>query len=200
MLVCSKEIREGGHQLLEKLQKYRPLIAVFNGKCKSSICYWSLNSYSWCKLILFDISGIYETFSKEIFGVKAKNLEFGLQPYKVPETETVRVSFLIRLMFLFIDAYWLDMSFYCPGLLSDAIIKPTLCPVPSCSGQSALLHQVKGAQGSNEGSGEDSRDRRDQLHIWSDSGQRWRVSQLKIFFVLFKKYKLLTNVHCHCLF
>lgn len=44
---------------------------------------------------MFDISGIYETFCKEIFGVKAKNLEFGLQPYKVPETETVRPSFLI---------------------------------------------------------------------------------------------------------
>lgn len=39
VLVCSKEIREGGHQLLEKLQMYRPLIAVFNGKCKLSICY-----------------------------------------------------------------------------------------------------------------------------------------------------------------
>ncbi|RXN06900.1 G T mismatch-specific thymine DNA glycosylase-like protein [Labeo rohita] len=63
--LSNKEIREGGHQLLEKLQKYRPLIAVFNGKC------------------------IYEIFCKEIFGVKAKNLEFGLQPYKVPETETV---------------------------------------------------------------------------------------------------------------
>ncbi|XP_073687600.1 G/T mismatch-specific thymine DNA glycosylase isoform X1 [Garra rufa] len=63
--LSNKEIREGGHQLLEKLQEYRPLIAVFNGKC------------------------IYEIFCKEIFGVKAKNLEFGLQPYKVPETETV---------------------------------------------------------------------------------------------------------------
>lgn len=81
-------------------------------------------------------------------------------------------------MFLFIVAYWLDMSFYCSGLLSDAIIKPTLCPVSSCSGQSALLHQVKGAQGSDEGSGEDSRDPRDKLHIWSASGQRWRLSQL----------------------
>lgn len=29
---ASKEIREGGRQLLAKLQKYRPLIAVFNGK------------------------------------------------------------------------------------------------------------------------------------------------------------------------
>ncbi|KAK5600606.1 hypothetical protein CRENBAI_001336 [Crenichthys baileyi] len=63
--LSSKEIREGGRQLLEKLQKYRPSIAAFNGK------------------------GIYETFSKEIFGVKAKNIEFGLQPYKIPETETV---------------------------------------------------------------------------------------------------------------
>uniref|UniRef100_A0A3B3ZIZ1 G/T mismatch-specific thymine DNA glycosylase n=1 Tax=Periophthalmus magnuspinnatus TaxID=409849 RepID=A0A3B3ZIZ1_9GOBI len=60
----SKEIREGGKQLLEKLQKYRPLIAAFNGK-------------------------IYEIFCKETFGVKAKNLEFGLQPYKIPQTETV---------------------------------------------------------------------------------------------------------------
>uniref|UniRef100_I3KER7 G/T mismatch-specific thymine DNA glycosylase n=1 Tax=Oreochromis niloticus TaxID=8128 RepID=I3KER7_ORENI len=63
--LSSKEIREGGRQLLEKLQKYKPLIAAFNGK------------------------GIYETFCKETFGVKAKNLEFGLQPYKIPETETV---------------------------------------------------------------------------------------------------------------
>ncbi|TSQ92615.1 G/T mismatch-specific thymine DNA glycosylase [Bagarius yarrelli] len=63
--LSNKEIREGGKQLLEKLQKYKPRIAAFNGKC------------------------IYETFCKEIFGVKAKNLEFGLQPYKVPETETV---------------------------------------------------------------------------------------------------------------
>ncbi|XP_026167276.1 G/T mismatch-specific thymine DNA glycosylase isoform X2 [Mastacembelus armatus] len=63
--LSSKEIREGGRLLLDKLQKYKPLIAAFNGK------------------------GIYEIFCKEIFGVKAKNLEFGLQPYKIPETETV---------------------------------------------------------------------------------------------------------------
>ncbi|XP_063769028.1 G/T mismatch-specific thymine DNA glycosylase isoform X2 [Eleginops maclovinus] len=63
--LSSKEIREGGRQLLDKLQKYRPLIAAFNGK------------------------GIYEIFCKETFGVKAKNLDFGLQPYKIPETETV---------------------------------------------------------------------------------------------------------------
>ncbi|XP_037538483.1 G/T mismatch-specific thymine DNA glycosylase [Nematolebias whitei] len=63
--LSNKEIREGGRQLLEKLQKYKPLIAAFNGK------------------------GIYEIFCKEIFGVKAKNLEFGLQPYRIPETQTV---------------------------------------------------------------------------------------------------------------
>ncbi|KAM9376635.1 G/T mismatch-specific thymine DNA glycosylase isoform 2-T2 [Pholidichthys leucotaenia] len=63
--LSSKEIREGGRQLLDKLQKYKPLIAAFNGK------------------------GIYEIFCKEIFGVKAKNLDFGLQPYKIPDTETV---------------------------------------------------------------------------------------------------------------
>ncbi|KAG7454373.1 hypothetical protein MATL_G00259050 [Megalops atlanticus] len=63
--LTSKEFREGSRLLVEKLQAYRPLIAVFNGKC------------------------IYEIFSKEIFGVKSKNLEFGLQPHKIPDTETV---------------------------------------------------------------------------------------------------------------
>lgn len=33
--------------------------------------------------------GIYEIFSKEVFGVKVKNLEFGLQPHKIPDTETL---------------------------------------------------------------------------------------------------------------
>ncbi|XP_063052086.1 G/T mismatch-specific thymine DNA glycosylase isoform X2 [Engraulis encrasicolus] len=63
--LSSKEIREGGRQLVEKLKQYRPRIAAFNGK------------------------GIYEIFCKEIFGITAKNLEFGLQPYKVPDTDTV---------------------------------------------------------------------------------------------------------------
>ena len=30
----SKELREGGKILVEKLKKYKPLIAVLNGKCK----------------------------------------------------------------------------------------------------------------------------------------------------------------------
>ncbi|XP_076877792.1 G/T mismatch-specific thymine DNA glycosylase [Brachyhypopomus gauderio] len=63
--LSNKEIREGGRQLMEKLQKFKPRIAAFNGKC------------------------IYEIFCKEIFGVKPKNIEFGLQPYKVPDTQTV---------------------------------------------------------------------------------------------------------------
>nr|XP_033807673.1 G/T mismatch-specific thymine DNA glycosylase [Geotrypetes seraphini] len=63
--LSSKEFREGGRVLMHKLQKYKPRIAVFNGKC------------------------IYEIFSKEIFGVKIKKFEFGLQPHKVPDTETL---------------------------------------------------------------------------------------------------------------
>ncbi|KAJ8382738.1 hypothetical protein SKAU_G00035160 [Synaphobranchus kaupii] len=63
--LSSKELREGGKILVQKLQKYKPLIAVFNGKC------------------------IYEMFSREIFGFKPKKLEFGAQPQNVPETETV---------------------------------------------------------------------------------------------------------------
>ncbi|NWR47218.1 TDG glycosylase, partial [Regulus satrapa] len=63
--LSSKEFREGGRILMQKLQKYKPRIAVFNGKC------------------------IYEIFSKEVFGIKVKNLEFGLQPHKVPDTETL---------------------------------------------------------------------------------------------------------------
>lgn len=38
------------------------------------------------------ILGIYEIFSKEVFGIKVKNLEFGLQPHKVPDTETVSIE------------------------------------------------------------------------------------------------------------
>nr|XP_014436533.1 G/T mismatch-specific thymine DNA glycosylase isoform X1 [Pelodiscus sinensis] len=63
--LSSKEFREGGRILMQKLQKYQPRIAAFNGKC------------------------IYEIFSKEVFGVKVKKLEFGLQPHKVPDTETL---------------------------------------------------------------------------------------------------------------
>nr|XP_044986282.1 G/T mismatch-specific thymine DNA glycosylase-like [Jaculus jaculus] len=63
--LSSKEFREGGRILVQKLQKYQPRIAVFNGKCT------------------------YEIFSKEVFGVKVKNLEFGLQPHKIPDTETL---------------------------------------------------------------------------------------------------------------
>ncbi|KAG8578347.1 hypothetical protein GDO81_010460 [Engystomops pustulosus] len=63
--LSSKEFREGGRILLQKLQKYKPRVAAFNGKC------------------------IYEIFSKEIFGVKIKKFEFGIQPHRIPETNTV---------------------------------------------------------------------------------------------------------------
>ncbi|XP_069620340.1 G/T mismatch-specific thymine DNA glycosylase isoform X1 [Ranitomeya imitator] len=63
--LSSKEFREGGRILVQKLQKYKPRIAAFNGKC------------------------IYEIFSKEIFGVKIKKFDFGIQPHRVPETDTI---------------------------------------------------------------------------------------------------------------
>ncbi|XP_068133020.1 G/T mismatch-specific thymine DNA glycosylase isoform X2 [Hyperolius riggenbachi] len=63
--LSSKEFREGGRILLQKLQKYKPRIAAFNGKC------------------------IYEIFSKEVFGVKIKKFEFGIQPHRIPDGETV---------------------------------------------------------------------------------------------------------------
>ncbi|XP_052399324.1 G/T mismatch-specific thymine DNA glycosylase-like [Carassius gibelio] len=62
--LSSKELREGGKILVEKIMKFKPLIAVFNGKC------------------------IYEMFCREIFGKKPKTLEFGLQPHKIPDSET----------------------------------------------------------------------------------------------------------------
>lgn len=36
VFINSKELREGGKILVEKLKKFKPLIAVFNGKCKHS--------------------------------------------------------------------------------------------------------------------------------------------------------------------
>ncbi|XP_073476400.1 G/T mismatch-specific thymine DNA glycosylase isoform X1 [Aquarana catesbeiana] len=63
--LSSKEFREGGRILLQKLQKYKPRIAAFNGKC------------------------IYEIFSKEVFGVKIKKFDFGVQPHRVPDTDTI---------------------------------------------------------------------------------------------------------------
>ncbi|KAM3609653.1 uncharacterized protein V6R79_018223 [Siganus canaliculatus] len=61
--LSSKELREGGKILVEKLKKFRPLIAVFNGKC------------------------IYEMFCRELFGKKPQKLEFGLQPHKIPDCD-----------------------------------------------------------------------------------------------------------------
>ncbi|XP_068169902.1 thymine DNA glycosylase, tandem duplicate 1 isoform X1 [Antennarius striatus] len=61
--LSSKELREGGKILVEKLKKFKPLIAVFNGKC------------------------IYEMFCRELFGKKPKSLDFGLQPHKIPDCD-----------------------------------------------------------------------------------------------------------------
>ncbi|KAM3870115.1 G/T mismatch-specific thymine DNA glycosylase-like [Diretmus argenteus] len=61
--LSSKELREGGKILTEKLKKFKPLIAVFNGKC------------------------IYEMFCREMFGKKPKTLQFGLQPHKIPDCD-----------------------------------------------------------------------------------------------------------------
>uniref|UniRef100_UPI0037E96179 thymine DNA glycosylase, tandem duplicate 1 isoform X1 n=2 Tax=Semicossyphus pulcher TaxID=241346 RepID=UPI0037E96179 len=61
--LSSKELREGGKILVEKLKKFKPLIAVFNGKC------------------------IYEMFCREMFGKKPKKLDFGLQPHKIPDCD-----------------------------------------------------------------------------------------------------------------
>uniref|UniRef100_A0A3B4FTH8 G/T mismatch-specific thymine DNA glycosylase n=1 Tax=Pundamilia nyererei TaxID=303518 RepID=A0A3B4FTH8_9CICH len=63
--LTSKELREGGKILVEKLKKYKPLIAVFNGKC------------------------IYEMFCRELFGKKPQKLEFGLQPHKIPDCDAL---------------------------------------------------------------------------------------------------------------
>lgn len=87
--LVSKEIREGGRQLLAKLQKYRPLIAAFNGKGGVLLSIFFVASAPRLAEVFLS-AGIYEIFCKETFGVKAKNLEFGLQPYRIPETQTVR--------------------------------------------------------------------------------------------------------------
>lgn len=52
-------------ELIEKIKLYQPKIAVFNGK------------------------GIYEIFSKTMFGQKKKDFQFGTQPNKIPGTNTV---------------------------------------------------------------------------------------------------------------
>uniref|UniRef100_H2YG24 G/T mismatch-specific thymine DNA glycosylase n=2 Tax=Ciona savignyi TaxID=51511 RepID=H2YG24_CIOSA len=62
--LSSKEIREGGKELIEKIKLYKPKIAVFNGK------------------------GIYEIFSKEMFGKKKKDFMFGKQAERIPDTHT----------------------------------------------------------------------------------------------------------------
>lgn len=84
--------------------------------------------------------GIYEIFCKETFGVKAKNLEFGLQPYRIPETETVSPKVVVLRGVGAESSFSRLLSHLAAGVLPDALLQPSLCPVPSGSGQSPLLH------------------------------------------------------------
>lgn len=46
ILSFSKEFREGGRILMQKLQKYKPRIAAFNGKCEELLL---LNGFFFCQ-------------------------------------------------------------------------------------------------------------------------------------------------------
>lgn len=68
---------------------------------------------------VFLCAGIYEIFCKETFGVRAKNLDFGLQPYKIPDTETVRSG----ASSMFVRHDWgSDYRFSTLGVLPDALV------------------------------------------------------------------------------
>lgn len=70
-----KEIKEGSRILLEKIQKYQPKIAVFNGKL------------------------IFEVFSGK------KDFCFGKQPETVEGTNTVSSTYTHRKMYILINIY-----------------------------------------------------------------------------------------------
>lgn len=76
---------------------------------------------------MFLSAGIYEIFCKETFGVKAKNLEFGLQPYRIPETETVRSGASSMVVERDCGSDWFSPS----GVLPDALVQSPLCTVPA---------------------------------------------------------------------
>lgn len=97
--------------------------------------------------------GIYEIFCKETFGVKAKNLEFGLQPYKIPETETVSHKVVVLEGLGAESSFSLLPPHLAAGVLPDAFLQPSLRPVPSGPGQGPLLHQIEGTAGPVEGGG-----------------------------------------------
>lgn len=99
-----KEIREGGRILLEKLQQYRPKIAVFNGK------------------------GIYEVFSGK------KDFAFGKQPECIDGTNTVSSqSFPFGLSFRSIIPFTCFRCplFRACQLLKGAY-KEKVCPLSGC--------------------------------------------------------------------
>lgn len=101
--------------------------------------------------------GIYEIFCKETFGVKAKNLEFGLQPYKIPETETVSPKVVVRRGLQAESSFSPLPLHLVAGVLPNALLQPSLCPVPSGPGQGPLLHQAEGTAGPVEGGGAQQR-------------------------------------------
>jgi hypothetical protein len=110
-----REIKQGSQILLEKLQKFRPKIAVFNGKL------------------------IYEVFSGK------KDFPFGRQSEFVDGTNTVSSSPSSRLVlsYIFIIIYmgYLTVVSYCFLVhLGHAIIKCKVCTVTTSRGQSPILH------------------------------------------------------------
>lgn len=120
--------------------------------------------------------GIYEMFCREIFGKKPKSLEFGLQPLKIPDSDTVghdsprnviQLNFHFKLITVRVTAVHLCVPL---GAVSDALLECPLCPVPSSSGQSALLHQAQRTPRPTQGCGETQRSRGSQLHVRSGHG------------------------------
>lgn len=124
------------------------------------------------------VVGIYEMFCREIFGKKPKKLDFGLQPHRIPDSETVRNHFVVH----FIKKkrnfcpIWVKCCIlrFSVGVVPDALLQRPLCSVSSCSGQSAFLHQAERAPRSAEGGCEAPGGRRSELLVWCRLGQRYK--------------------------
>ena len=76
--------------MIEKIKFFYPKIAVFNGK------------------------GIYEVFSKEVFGQKKKDIVFGRQPNLIPGTNTVSCK-VCRNNFTTSSLPWFQLIFVMPS-------------------------------------------------------------------------------------
>ncbi len=118
-------------------------------------------------------------FCREIFGKKPKKLDFGLQPHRIPDSETVRNHFVVHFMKnkkgnfcpIWVKCCILRFSV---GVVPDALLQRPLCSVSSCSGQSAFLHQAERAPRSAEGGCEAPGGRRSELLVWCRLGQRYK--------------------------